>query len=561
MTNPDRPMLTLRPYQTGAIDSTFDAWFNRGLHSVAGVLPTGAGKTPVLAGVADRWTSMPGHERDRVLVLAHRTELIEQAADKIRSVAPRLSVGIVKAERNETLAQIVVGSVQTLASEPRRRMLRGVGLVMVDECHHAAAVSYRSVMAHYGVGQSGGARALGVTATLSRGDGKALGDVWQDVVFEQSIADMVRDGWLIRPRGIRVWVDDLDLSRVRQSRGDYSEGDLGRAIEESQTPAAVAKALTEHAPSDPTIVFAPTVASAEAIRLAIAEAGFTTALVHGAMPVDDRRRALADFRARRVQVLCNCMVLTEGTDLPLATCCVIARPTKHHGLYIQMAGRVLRPNPGKTYAIILDVVGATQKHSLQAHVELFGDELDDVNPKAAKAEPVEDELSEVETLDDVLAGDGLKESHYGGIGTLLSEEVDLFHSSASSWMRTVGGLWFLPTGERYIVVHPSVSGPAGTWDVSSVKLHRGSDSARYVAEAIPDLSYARAWGEDDMSKAERKIIRKTAEWRLRVPDKRLRDAADQWGVRREQGMTAGELNGAIMVAMASARLDPFMAGV
>jgi superfamily II DNA or RNA helicase len=551
-------MLTLRDYQADAVDATFEAWYGpRRLHSVAGVLPTGAGKTVVFAGVAKRWLESRGEGR-RALVLAHRAELIEQAADKIRSVIPGVPVGIVKGNQNETLAQVIVGSVQTLAGESRRRMLRDVGLVVVDECHHAAAASYRAVLGHYGVGQSGGAVALGVTATLSRGDGRALGDVWQDVVFERSIAEMVRDGWLVRPRGVRVWVDDLDLSRVRQSHGDYSEGDLGRAIEESQTPAAVAKAIGEHAPTDPTIVFAPTVASAEAIRVAIEAAGLTTALVHGEMAPDDRRKALEDFRARRVQVLCNCMVLTEGTDLPLAVCCVIARPTKHHGLYIQMAGRVLRPNPGKTHALILDVVGATQKHSLQAHIELFGDELDDGNAKAKReTEVIED--AELESLDSVLDGDGFEGPTHYGVGSLLSEEVDLFHSSTSSWQRTPAGLWFLPTGSRYIVVHPSRSNP-GAWDVSSVQLWRGPGSAEFIVEGIPDLAYARAHGEDSMTKAETKVLAKGAQWRLRMPDKRMRDAAAQWGVMTERGMSAGELHTAVNVAMAGARLDPFMAG-
>lgn len=553
-TAPGRPMLKLRPYQSDAVEATFEAWYGpRSLDAVAGVLPTGAGKTVVFAGVAKRWLETVGRGR-RALVVAHRTELIEQAADKIRSVIPGVPVGIVKAQQNETLAQVIVGSVQTLASESRRRMLRDVGLVVVDECHHAAAASYRAVLGHYGVGQAGGAKALGVTATLSRGDGKALGDIWQDVVFEQSIADMVRDGWLVRPRGIRVWVDDLDLSRVRQSRGDYSEGDLGRAIEESQTPAAVAKAIGEHAPTDPTIVFAPTVASAEAIRVAIDAAGFTTALVHGEMPAEARRKALADFLAGVVQVLCNCMVLTEGTDLPPAVCCVIARPTKHHGLYVQMAGRVLRPFPGKTHALILDVVGASQKYSLQAHVELFGEALDDENAKAKrKVELVED--VDLESLDSMLDGDG----HYG-VGALLSEEVDLFHSSASSWQRTRGGYWFLPTGSRYIVVHPSTSAQ-GSWDVSSVQLWRGaSGAASYIVEAIPDLAYARAHGEDAMTNVEKRIMSRSAQWRHRPPDQRMRAAASQWGVERQRGMSAGELQTALNIEMASARLDPPAAG-
>lgn len=552
-------MLAPRPYQAEAIDASLTAlWGPRQLHSVAGVLPTGSGKTVVFCGVGGRYTTEvePGK---RVLVLAHRTELVEQAADEFRSVIPGATVGIVQANRNETLAQFVVASVQTLAGrsgEQRMRMIRDVGLIIVDECHHAAAKSYRAVAGFYGVGERGGAKQLGVTATLSRGDGLALGEVFQDVVFESTIAEMVRDGWLVRPRGLRVWVDDLDLSRVRRSRGDYSEGDLGRAIEESQTPEAVARALQEHAPCDPTIVFAPTVASAEAIRAAVEAAGFTTGLVHGEMPRRDRAAVLDDFRAGRVQVLCNCMVLTEGTNLPLATVCVIARPTTHHGLYIQMAGRVLRPHPGKTGALILDVVGASQKHSLQAHVELFGEDAlpDDETPKAKrKGDELDDD--ELTTLDDMLAGDGLDRSHYG-VANIITEEVDLFHSSQNSWQRTKGGAWFLDAGTRYIVVHPTVRSTPGTWDVSSVEAYRaGPDAARWVVEGVPDLAYARGWGEDEMTKKERALLTRDAKWRLRVPDVKLRTAASQWGIVVVPGMTAGEVSAQITVAMASRRLD------
>lgn len=542
--------IKLRDYQTEAVGAALDS-IDGGLHSPAEVLPTGAGKTVVFAGVISEWLGRPQLARSRVIVLAHRTELIEQAADKIRSVAPRLQVGIVKAERNETLAQVIVASVQTLASKARRDMIRDVSMIVVDECHHAAAPTYRAVLNHYRVGEPGGAVALGVTATLSRGDGKALGDVWQDVVYERSIAQMVRDQWLVRPRGIRVWVDDFDLSRVRSSRGDYSEGDLGRAIIESQVPEAVAKALTEHALRMPTIVFAPTVASADAIREAVEAAGFTTGLVHGAMPPDERRATLDAFRQRALQVLCNCMVLTEGTDLPLAECCVIARPTKHHGLYIQMAGRVLRPSPGKTGALILDVVGASQKHSLQAHVELFGEALDDDETKAAKAKAEEGLID----LDEMLDGDAAPEGRHYGIGALVSEEIDLFHSAESAWGRTAGGVWFLPAVDRYIVVHRGANG----WDISSVDMYRtGPGTARYVAEGIPDLTYARAAAEEDMTKAERRVLSREAQWRHKAPTTGMRKSAAIYGVKVERGMTGGEVMRLISERMASARLDRFV---
>ena len=200
---------------------------------------------------------------------------------------------------------------------------------------------------------------LGVTATMARGDGVGLGSTWEEVVFSRSVLWMISKGYLTDVKATRVDVKGLDLSDVKASRGDYQAGDLGRALMDSQADDVIARAYVEHAKDRPGVVFTPTVETAHAAAEGLNAAGIRTAVVSGETPTQERRQIFDDFRTGRVQVLANCMVLTEGFDAPWASCAVIARPTQSQPLYVQMVGRVLRPYPGKTDALVLDVVGAS----------------------------------------------------------------------------------------------------------------------------------------------------------------------------------------------------------
>jgi superfamily II DNA or RNA helicase len=556
--------LALRPYQVDAVSAVRRA-IDDGVQRSAVVLPTGAGKTIVIASAAREHIAQ-SHECRRVLVVAHRTELIEQNARTIRRFAPELRVGIVKAERDQTNADVISASVQTLGARSgaaRMARIRNVGLVVIDECHHAAADSYMKVLSHFGCFESGGAVAVGLTATMIRGDDKALGDVWQDVVYSRSIAEMIHEGWLARPRGLRVRVPDLDLRRVRKSRGDYSDAALGEAIEGSLAPELVAKAYAEHAPGKQGILFAPTVATAQLYRDALREVGIAAELVHGAMEEGERRRTLRRFEDGSVQVLCNCMVLTEGTDLPMAEVCVIGRPTLNRGLLIQMAGRVLRLHPGKDSALIMDVSGATERHSLLGAIELFGEESVDV--------PVEGEAPQGEQPDDLGPGDvdlgptvldkDLDEGPTWLTGPTGVVEVDLFHGSKSLWQQTRGGIWFIHAtagkggSDRYVIVQRAVR--PGAWDVIwlDAKVRGRSD---WVAQDIDDLSYAMAFAESNITPTEQLTARKNARWRNGGATQAQLDKAERMGVPRAllAGMTAGELSNRIDVVNASARIDP-----
>lgn len=541
-------MLTLRPYQTEGVEAVFDA-FRRGVEGPAAVLATGAGKSVMIGAVAKRFRQQTGK---RVVVLAHRTELVEQNADKIRQIAPELGVGIVKAERNQTMAEVISASVQTLSSPTRRAMLRDVGLVVVDECHHAPAASYRNLLDHFG---EGGAKRLGFTATMTRGDDLALGDVWTEVVCTVGTQDLVGEGWLVHPVGRRVKVADLDLGSVRVTAGDYQAEQLGAAIEASLAPEAIAKAMAEHARGRQTILFAPTVHSAQVIAEKLREADFTAETVSYLTAPAERAAVLERYRNGVTQVLCNAMVFTEGTDLPMTSCVVIARPTRSHGLFIQMAGRGLRLWPGKDDCLILMIAGAGKGCSLAAPIELFGEE------QAARLDRELNEDDE-DRGDDVgleLAaereeGTGLDED-MGVDGPLVAEAVDLFHGSRSAWKRTYAGIWFLVAGDsRYIAICPPGTLSPDRYDVVSMHAKRHGES-RWVLRGATDQGYAMAWAEDDVNPSERSLATKAARWRQAKPSQALLTLAHSLRLQVTEGMTSGQVSDMIDRHKASARID------
>lgn len=330
-------MIQLRPYQTECLDRIRNAW-RRGLQCSAVVLPTGSGKTVIFAELASRFIRDDGR---RVMVLVHRDELAVQAVSKIQSAAPHLNVGRVQAEDNETGADVIVASVQTLSVDHRLSDLTGsqddhgeVGLVIYDELHHSLAESWlvvRDAFAH--------AAHVGFTATFERGDGGVLTRVWQEVVYTRTAESMTRDGHLVPVNRHRSGVILVD------SRAD--------------SPRVIAAVLARDMPDRRTIVFCPDVADAQATAAAI---GSTAAVITGTTGRDIRHKIYEAFRSGTLRVLVSCMVLTEGFDMPEADCAVISRNTKSGPLRTQVIGRVLRPSPGKRDAIVLDVMTTADHH-------------------------------------------------------------------------------------------------------------------------------------------------------------------------------------------------------
>ncbi len=341
----------LRPYQQDAIQSVIEAR-RRGVRRMVIALPTGAGKTVIfsrLAAMANR----------KVLVLAHRAELLQQAKEKLeRTLDGQGVVDIEQASSRATdEAKIVVASLRSLHAE-RLASLRAqhdFGLVIYDECHHAPAEDNQRILRELGVFESDWTGTLlGFTATTMRGDGKGLDEVFEEIVYSRDLPEMIRDGYLVTLRGYRISTH-ADLQHIGGS-GDFDIEELEEAVNIEDRNALVARSIQELARDRRTIVFCVTVAHARNLARALAVLGVPSGLIHGEMKAEDRADVLARFRSGEIQAITNVAVLTEGFDDPGVSCIAMARPTRSVGLYSQCAGRGTRLYPGKEDCLILDFV-------------------------------------------------------------------------------------------------------------------------------------------------------------------------------------------------------------
>lgn len=500
-------LLKLRKYQEEAILATVTAW-NR-MRRPAVVLPTGAGKTVIFSHLAKSWVDTPRSRRRQVVILVHRDELVNQAVDKLRKVAPAVTVGIVKGSKNQIEKDVIVASVQTLSKPARLFPLIGkVGLVIVDECHHAAATTYMRVLEELGCFapmDEVSAVAVGFTATMSRADSKALGDVWEEVVYTKDILDLIRMGHLSNVKGKAITIDGLTLEEVKKSRGDYQAQSLSAILQTSGAITAVADAYLEHAKGLPGLLFAPTVEAAQLFSTALEERGVKSAPVWGSMGALARHRTLRRYEDGDLDMLVNCMVLTEGYDSPRATVAIIARPTTSAALYVQMVGRVLRPYPGKTSALVMDVAGASAQHDLATLSDLTSERVVDIMQGESLTEAAERSVREG-ALD--LSGD---------VGV---QDIDLFRQSTSVWLQTYAGCWFIPLKDEVIFLWPELEDER--YKVAVRPMHDKGGS--YLMENV-DLVTAMSWAEQEaderdcaqMSNGKRVSLRaRNAAWRTRV---------------------------------------------
>ncbi len=531
-----------RDYQQEAIDAVFSAW-GEGVRRPAVVVPTGAGKTVIFAHLAKQWdTSYPGSNRRgrRVIVLVHRDELADQAMAKIKAIAPDLKVGKVKASSNEITADVMVCSVQTLASQKRRNDLLlltrthgDVGLIITDECHHGVAPTYKKIYAAFP-----DALNVGVTATLQRGDNVGLGDTWDEVVYSRSVLWMISKGYLVDLRGKNVDVDALDLGGVKRTAGDFQVGDLGRALEESDMAERLPAAYAEHAKDRQGIVFTPTVATAEQVEDSFNRAGIRTQMISGETPRDERLTIFENFRTGRTQVLANCMVLTEGFDAPWASCAVIARPTQSAPLYTQMVGRVLRPYPGKTDALVLNVAGPGQRLC----------SLIDLEPGAVESVDGDETLAEAVVREAEAAAQAPQRGSMAF--DLKFKDVDMFAASKTAWLRTEKGVLFISCGETTVFLWPA-AGSSGLWDVCTVRKGEKWERSPYTGL---DLGSAMAWGEAVADDYQQFSTSRSARWRKSVPSDAQKGIGDRFGI-DHSSMSKGELSDAISVKIASWTFD------
>ncbi len=312
----------LRPYQEQAIAAIEERW-EAGDRATLLVQATGTGKTIVMAGVTEDAVRDGG----RVLILAHRGELLQQAADKLQS-STGLRCSVEKAEDTSvgTFERVTVGSVQTLCREKRLRALGRDRFthILIDECHHAVSSSYQAVLDYFA-----GAKVLGVTATADRGDRQNLGKVFDSLAFEYNMPEAIKDGYLCPIKAQTVPLK-LDISNVSVRSGDWAADELGTALD-PYLPQIAQEMKNAGLEERKTVVFLPLIKTSQKFCRLLNECGFRAVEVNGQS--EDRAQILKDFDDGKYDVLCNSLLLTEGWDCPSVDCIVNLRPTKSRALY------------------------------------------------------------------------------------------------------------------------------------------------------------------------------------------------------------------------------------
>jgi superfamily II DNA or RNA helicase len=383
--------MELRAYQNDAVDAVFHDW-STGVVRTAIEVGVGGGKTLVMAEVIKR--TLAAKPDAKIVILAHRGELLRGAAKTAR-VHLGIQVGVVDGQvapalRKKHLAcQVVCINTATLGVSSKQRMNNGnrtkivselhrllgnVDLVLMDECHRSNTDTALDCITELGC--FSGTRLLGVTGTLFRQDNKLLTDVFENCCYRKGMLDLIAEGWLVEPKMKKALIAGMDLNKVAVGRsmnmGDFSETDLDRVMAEAGAEGVIAEFAKRHCGTRKTLVFTPTVNAAERVARAFADVGLESVVVHGSMPPKERLDALERFENGDLQFIINCMIITEGVDLPAASCIIMARPTKSKQLYIQILGRALRLSDGKEDALVIDLVGATSVNNMVSCDTVFG---------------------------------------------------------------------------------------------------------------------------------------------------------------------------------------------
>ena len=482
------PGFVLRDYQTRAKGAVLAAK-DRGLHRVMVVMPTGTGKTSLFASLVEEFDRS---YNEASLVVAHRTELLQQAANRIRLAAPRLSIGIEGGPLTaDEGSRVVVAGVQTVGRPHSKRLgWFHPGLLIMDEGHHAPADTWQNVLRRFG-SYEGTCFTLAVTATDHRMDNKPLhgheAAIFEDVVFRYGLRDAVRDGWLVDLRGYRV-ATGTDLTKVRRVHGDYHQAELARAVNTEERNYTAFRHWSDIAKERRTIVFCVDIQHAKDVAELFRAHHVRAEHVDGTMKRDERAGVMRRFAHGETQVLVNVDVATEGFDVPDVSCILMLRPTESWGLYAQMAGRGVRTLPGlvegvdapkprrsaiagseKPDCIVIDVVDLAAKFSLVAPDE--GGEKKPVPTAAGVAGlvglPADFDLQGNSVFQAATLADDLtplkkaqmfrRSMSFDELDSVLTE-VDLLRElsipeeligrSAMAWLKVGEGEYALPCGSR-----------------------------------------------------------------------------------------------------------------
>lgn len=387
--------MQLRPYQQQAKEAIQAEWI-KGLLKTLLVLPTGTGKTIVFSKLIEDCV----RDGERVLVLAHRGELLDQAADKL-SKSTGLGCATEKAEESciGSWFRVVVGSVQSLMREKRLSQFPKdfFDTIIVDEAHHCLAEGYQRVLSYFNH-----SKVLGVTATPDRGDMRNLGQYFESLAYEYTLPKAIKEGYLTPIKAQTIPLK-LDLTGVGVQAGDFKTSDLGSALDPYLYQ--IADEMVKSCSDRKTVVFLPLIKTSQKFTEILNGKGFRAAEVNG--DSQDRADILADFETDKYNVLCNSMLLTEGWDCPTVDCIVVLRPTKIRSLYCQMVGRGTRLSPGKEYLLLLDFLWHTERHELchPAHLICESEEVAQKMTENIEGAgcPVDLEVAEQKATEDVVA--------------------------------------------------------------------------------------------------------------------------------------------------------------
>lgn len=342
-------MFSLRDYQQSGVDAIREA-FRRGRRAPLYVLPTGGGKTYTFSHIASSARALG----NRIAILVHRQELLEQASQSLTSLG--VPHGLLSPRYTETREAVQVASVQTLLRRLER--FEAPDLIITDEAHHAVSSTYRKIYAAFPR-----ARILGVTATPVRGDGKGLGEIFDELVLGPTISELIKRGALVSPVVYAPPVG-LDLAGVRKILGDYDKKELSERVDKPKITGCAVSHYIKYAAGKPAIAFCVSVRHAAHVAEEFRAAGVRSTHVDGGMRDEERRAALEGLRSGAIDVLTSADLIGEGVDVPRVEVAILLRPTHSEALFLQQVGRALRPCEGKTHALVLDHVGNCMRHGL-----------------------------------------------------------------------------------------------------------------------------------------------------------------------------------------------------
>jgi ATP-dependent helicase IRC3 len=566
-------------------------------------MSTGLGKTVAFAALLRHpamreWLETFPEGQRKMLVIAHREELLDQSADKIQRANPGILVSIEQGDRvANRYSDVIIASIQTLQASKFKRLkalLRTCKfrIVIIDEAHHAAAPTYRTALVHLGFLPPADAsdseeieaanetdaaemaknlaawdeRApkdqllVGVTATPNRSDAIGLGAVFQSLCYSYGLKAAIDDQWLVP---IVPWVVETKstLDDVGTNRGDFNQRELADAVNNAHRNALAVEAWTTYAGDQSTLAFTVDVAHAHALAEAFQVVGIEARAVSGKTDKEERRQILADYTAGRVRVICNCMIFTEGTDLPRTGCILHAKPTKSTTLYTQMTGRGLRLYPGKKECVVIDLVDIAKRHSLQTAPVLYG------LPPGIKANG-----KDLATLENEL--EAFLRAHPGfnidGAGRKTMEELNAWASTFDVWdVPELGAFgagralnWIKSGLDEYRLEYPWLDGfellkvARDLLDRFSVSLTfrpkgGGSVRQRTIAMEIESADAAAGLAEAFVLQERRAVMKlKSADapWRLRPASEKQIGLLARLRVAIKPGLTAGAASDLIDIA-------------